>query len=75
MTRYTLNPIQNVSTFKCVVCGMRGKPEEAYNLTVAACSSICFERAFNLFMEANGYSVYQRSFVLDAVKANSVPLY
>jgi hypothetical protein len=54
---------------------MRGKPEEAYNLTVAACSSECFERAFNLFMEVNGYSVFQRGFVLDAVKANPVPLY
>ena len=74
--RYTLKPqIQNTVTFKCAGCGVRGKPEEAYNLSIAACSQGCFKDAFEAFMEANEFTQWDRQDVLDTVRNNPVPLY
>lgn len=74
--RYSLKSQgQDAVTFKCAGCGKRAKPSEAYNLSVSACSAECFEDAFEMFMEANEFTPWDRQNVMDIVRSNPVPLY
>lgn len=76
MPRYTLAPKhKEIITFKCVTCGKRDEPGNAYNLTVACCSEECFENALSMFLEANNFKFWGKEHVRKLVKENPVPLY
>lgn len=72
---YTLKPqVKEIITFKCAACGVRKERDEAYNLSISACSEGCFDACYEIFAKCNGILTWDED-VRKIIKANPIPLY
>jgi len=75
MSHYTLRPqVNEIVTFKCAACGVRKGKDEAYNLSVSACSKECFEVCYTIFRECNMILEWDTQ-ARTIIEANPIPLY